>query len=485
MNLKLYNSLTKKIEEFIPQKPSVVTMYNCGPTVYKSVHIGNYRSYVFADVLRRVLEFKGFNVKQVINLTDVGHMTIDNGSGEDKVEKAAKEEKLSPLELSNKYATQFFEDRKNLRLKDPLVYPRATDHISEVIEMVQVLLKKKHAYEVKGTIYFDISSMPEYGKLSGNSMDKLHAGSRVDISLDKKNPLDFALWISDPTHVLQWESPWGRGYPGWHMECSVMSAKYLTDAYYDGHFHPELFRTIDIHTGGEDNLFPHHECEIAQSECSTGVEFVKYWLHVKHLILEGKKMSKSEGNFFTIQDLLEQGVSPSAIRYTLMAGNYRQKMNFTRDSLFGAEQNIKRINEMYSALERIAASENLGSVSQGSDINLDSYLTSFEEAINNNLNISGALGVMNELRSYFNQMKFNLTPIDASNMLTALKKMDMITDILDQKEDINKEIMLLVDQRTKVRSEKKYSDADRLRYEIRKRGYDVRDTPKGPEVIKL
>ncbi|MFQ5648172.1 MAG: cysteine--tRNA ligase, partial [Candidatus Aenigmatarchaeota archaeon] len=344
MVLRFYNTLTKKKEAFKPLKKGEVRMYNCGPTVYMYAHIGNFRAYVFADLLRRYLEWRGLKVKQVMNITDVGHMTFDvvaDSTGEDKVEKAAREEHKTPEQIARFYEEAFYEDAGKLNIKKAGVYPRATEHIPEMIEMIGKLLKKGYAYRGEdGWVYYDVTKFKGYGKLSGNTLEKLKAGHRLEVKKEKRHPQDFALWIKNPKHMMQWDSPWGRGYPGWHVECSAMSTKYLG-------------LTLDIHTGGEDNIFPHHECEIAQSEGATGKPFVKYWMHTRHLIVDGKKMSKSLGNFYTLRDLLKKGHSPKAIRFLLLSAHYRTKLNLTEAALRQAEKNVKGLEELAARLKEI------------------------------------------------------------------------------------------------------------------------------------
>ncbi|MEA3272830.1 MAG: cysteine--tRNA ligase, partial [Patescibacteria group bacterium] len=311
--LRLYNSLTRKKENFKPLKKSAVTMYNCGPTVYDFAHIGNLRSFLFADLLRRYFEYSDYKVKQVMNITDVGHMLEDADEGLDKIEQAAKKAKKTPAQVADFYTKAFFDDVKKLNIKQAWKYPKATEHIKEMIKIIEKLIDKKYAYEVKGSIYFNVKKFKKYGKLSGNKLKDLMAGARVEKNPDKKNPYDFALWIYNPKHKMQWNSPWGKGYPGWHIECSAMAGKYLGE-------------TIDIHTGGEDNKFPHHEAEIAQSEGANGKKFARFWLHTRHLLVDGKKMSKSKKNFYTLEDLLKRGYSARAIRYLLLSSHYRDKL---------------------------------------------------------------------------------------------------------------------------------------------------------------
>ena len=328
--LKVYNTLTGKKEEFKPLDNKIVTMYNCGLTVYDYAHIGNLRAYTFADILRRYLEYKGFVVKQVMNFTDVGHMFEDVDIGKDKMEETAKREKKDPWSIAEFYIKAFLEDSKAMNFEEPMVRPRATEHIKEMIDLIERLIRNGYAYVVNGSVYYDVAKFKNYGSLSGNTIEKLKtgAGGRVEFNSDKKNQFDFALWINDPKHIMNWKSPWcEKGYPGWHIECSAMSMKYLG-------------KTIDIHTGGEDNIFPHHEAEIAQSEGATDEQFVRYWMHVRHLLVNSEKMSKSLGNFYTLKDLLKKGYSAKALRYLMLSANYRTSLNFTEGSLKNAEKTV-------------------------------------------------------------------------------------------------------------------------------------------------
>lgn len=405
--MRLYNTLFRQKQVFVPLKTDPdgtphVRMYNCGPTVYDYAHIGNFRSFVFADLLRRYFEYKGWRVTQVMNITDVGHMTDDEADdGMDKMEFAL--EKLAPelrdkiktpYDLAKYYEEAFHEDRKLLRIQDAEHYPRATEHVDGMIEMVKTLLEKGHAYEVAGNVYFDVSSFPNYGTLSGNTIDKLRAGARVEVNPEKRHPADFALWKHDPSHLMKWDSPWGEGYPGWHLECSVMGEKYLGEEF-------------DIHTGGEDNIFPHHECEIAQSNATFGKECVKFWLHTRHLQVDGKKMSKSLGNFYTIRDLVEKGYGPDEIRYELMSTNYQQHMNFTLEGLKAAKNRIYRFRRTLSLIKSFYFhSDNI----QQSDIDIKvkekikNTESKFIQMMDNNLNVSGALGQVSNFVSYIRKL---------------------------------------------------------------------------------
>jgi cysteinyl-tRNA synthetase len=337
--LKIYNSYTRQVEEFKSQEEKKVKMYSCGPTVYDYVHIGNLRSFLFADVLRRTLEHNGFAVNQVMNLTDVGHMLNDAEAGNDKVEAAAAKEKTTPQEITKKYSEYFFATIKKLNIEPAAEYPKASDNVKEMQEIIKKLVLNGFAYAADGDIYFDISKFKKYGQLSGNTLEKLDAGSRVEINPKKRNPLDFALWISNDNHVMNWPfAPWSeKGYPGWHIECSAMAMRYLGE-------------TIDLHTGGEDNKFPHHECEIAQSECATGKIFARYWAHSSFLLVDGKKMSKSLNNFYKVEDLEKRGYDAADIRFCLISAHYREQQNFTFESLAAAKKARARLGELYARL---------------------------------------------------------------------------------------------------------------------------------------
>jgi len=313
--MRLYNSLTQKIEELQPLTPGNVRMYSCGPTVYRAQHVGNYRAYMMAEMIRRSLLYLGYEVEHIVNITDVGHLTEDDvadAHGEDKLAKEARLREMSPFEIARAEEDAFLRDLKALRILEADAYPRATEHVGEMIEMIKVLIEKGRAYEVDGSVYFDVGSFPAYGRLSGNTVDKLIAGAsgRVEEREDKKSPHDFALWKHDPKHLMQWDSPWGKGFPGWHIECSAMSRKYLGDSF-------------DIHTGGPDNKFPHHECEIAQSESFSGKRFVQLWAHCGLLTIDGAKMAKSKGKLATIPELLEMGYDGADIRFYLLKQHYR------------------------------------------------------------------------------------------------------------------------------------------------------------------
>jgi len=363
--LKIRNTLSKKIEDFKPISGTAVTMYTCGPTVYDYASIGNFSAYLMADLVKRYLRHLGYTVKHVTNITDVGHMTADaDVAGEDKLEAAAKKEGTDPLEIAKKYTAQFMEDADALGVTAD-VWPRASDHIPEMIGIIEKLVDGGYAYIKDSGIYFDVQKFPKYGQLSGNTLDQLKAGARIEVHPDKKHPADFALWkLNQPTHILQWDSPWGRGYPGWHIECSAMARKHLGDQ-------------IDIHTGGEDNIFPHHECEIAQSECATGKSpYVKYWVHKQFLTVDGQKMSKSLGNTYRLKDILERGFEPEDFRMLIFGAHYRIGVNFTWEALKGARERRLRWKEA----DRKSKIQNPNSKTT------EDYIPKIEESLNDDLN---------------------------------------------------------------------------------------------------
>jgi len=476
--LKFYNSLTKQKENFQSlseekNKKKLVTMYTCGPTVYDYVHIGNLRSFLVADLLRRFLEFKGYKVKQVMNLTDVGHMVADADIGEDKMEAAARREKKDPWQIAEFFAKAFFADIKKINLEKAWKYPKATDHVKEMIKIIERLIKNGYAYEVNGSVYFDLSKFSGWGKLSGNKLEDLIAGARVEINSEKKHPYDFALWIKNPSHIMQWQAPWGKGYPGWHIECSAMSMKYLGE-------------TIDIHTGGEDNKFPHHECEIAQSEGATGHQFVRYWLHVKHLMVDGEKMSKSKNNFYTLAQILEKGYSPRALRYLLLSSHYRDSLNFTFESLAAAEKNLAKIDEVWTKLNSTARKSN---VDKGLFRAAEKNLVDFEAAFSDDLNISGGLAaLLNFVKEINAAISRGISKDEVDIAKRTLLAMDGVLgfdlEILKE-EKIPEKIKKLLQDREQARSAKDWARADAARKKIEEAGYAVEDTTKGPKVKLL
>ena len=329
--MKLYNTLTRKKEEFAPLDGKTVRMYSCGPTVYNFAHIGNMRTYVFMDILRRTLRYEGYKVKGVMNITDVGHLLSDADEGEDKMEKAAKEQQKSPYEIADYYTKLFFDDLKKLNIGKPELTPKATEHIREMLDFVYALCEKGYGYETSDGIYFDISKFPAYGQLSGINLEDQKAGARVEVNDEKRSPFDFAIWKKAPKeHIMQWDSRWGKGYPGWHIECSAMSKKYLGEVF-------------DIHTGGVDHIPIHHENEIAQSYGYSGKNPAKFWMHGEFMLVNNGKMSKKLGNTYLVSQLEEMGYSPMCFRYFCLNTHYRKKLNFTFEGMDGAKTAYARL----------------------------------------------------------------------------------------------------------------------------------------------
>jgi cysteinyl-tRNA synthetase len=461
----LYNTLTKRREPFEPREPGVVRMYNCGPTVYSDPHIGNFRAFLFADVLRRHLEQSGLRVEQVMNLTDVGHLTQDDiEAGEDKVEAAARREGRTPEAIADRYAAEFFELSRLLGLRPATVHPKAREHIPEMLALIRVLVERGFAYVVNGNVYYEVAKFPAYGRLSGNTTEQLLAGARIEVNPEKRSPLDFALWKQDPKHLMQWDSPWGRGFPGWHIECSAMSMKYLGE-------------TLDIHTGGEDNIFPHHECEIAQSEAVTGRPFVRTWLHTRHLLVDGRKMSKSAGNFYTVRDVLAKGFSPRALRFALIRAHYGQPLNFTFEGLESAREALRRLDDFRRRLDAAAAPADAAPLP---DL-LVRGSADFRAALDDDLNVSRALAVLFDAVTAVN--KLALSPADAGRVRAFLDRLDAVLGVLapePEGEGPDAEAQALIAQREEARRRKDFAEADRLRGALRARGILVEDTPRGP-----
>jgi cysteinyl-tRNA synthetase len=460
--MKVYNTYTRRKEEFAPVRPGEVRMYNCGPTVYNYATIGNFRAYVFADVLRRALEYFGYQVTQVVNITDVGHMTSDADAGEDKMAKAAREQKKDPWQVAEFFMQAFFKDIAALNLRAAQHYPRATEHIAEMVRIVEQLIARGHAYVVNGNVYYDVSTFPGYGALSGNTLEQLNAGARIEINPEKRNPQDFALWKQDPKHIMQWDSPWGRGFPGWHIECSAMSTKYLGDQF-------------DIHTGGEDNIFPHHECEIAQTEGATGKRpWVKYWMHTRFLLVNGQKMSKSLGNFFTLRDLTDKGLDPMSIRYVLMSTHYRQPLNFTLESVDAGREAIRRLKDFRTRLGESAAAQDNPAL----DAVLDAGRKGFEEGLADDLNTSAALAALFDMVREVN--KLTLSKPDARKALALLDRFDGVMGVLGGREEsLDAEIEKLIQARLDARKRRDFKAADQIRDDLKARGIILEDSAGG------
>ena len=468
--LKLYNTFSKKKELFQPLMKGIVTMYNCGLTVYDYATVGNLRAFMFADVLRRYLEYKGFTVKQVMNFTDVGHMFEDVDIGEDKMEAAVMREKKDPWSVADFYIKAFLEDAKKMNFEEPMVRPRATDHINEMIELVEKLIEKGYAYVVNGSVYFDVTKFKDYGKLSGNTIEKLKtgAGGKVEYNPDKRNQFDFALWINDPKHIMNWKSPWcEKGYPGWHIECSAMAMKYLGE-------------TIDIHSGGVDNLFPHHENEIAQSEAATGKKFADYWLHNEHLLVEGRAMHKSLGNYFTLKDLTAKGYDPKAIRYLLMSTHYRQQLNFTLKGLEAAKSAVDRLTNF---VYKLVKANGKGCGEEIKNL-INRVQKDFEGAMDDDLSISVALAPLFDFVRDANKLMDDnmLSREEAQEVYELMMRFDKVLGVIGEvkrDEKLPKEAEELIQKREEARKAKDWKAADKIREQLKAMGVIIEDTPQG------
>ena len=460
MQLRLYNTAARAKQPFEPITPGVVRMYCCGPTVYHFAHIGNLRTYVFEDLLRRALEACDYTVKHVVNITDVGHLTSDADSGEDKMEKGARREGKTVWDIADYYAQAFFNDWKALNLLEPTAWPKATGHIAEQIALIQELERKGFTYEVPGDgIYFDTAKFPRYPEFAGLDIEGMQAGARVAMNEGKRSPTDFALWKFSPKHeqrAMEWESPWGKGFPGWHIECSAMSMKYLGE-------------TFDIHTGGIDHIPVHHTNEIAQSEAATGKKFVNYWLHGNFLTFKGEKVGKSKGGLYTISELEELGYSPMDYRYMCFLTHYRKALDFSLDSLNVAKTSYNSLKNKIELIEK-----KLGGI-QGKK-----YLNEFEKAINNDMNIPKAIQVLQAL--------VKDDTISGKSKLEIIEKIDSVfcLKLLEkEKIEIPKEVKDLIEERTIARKNKDWKLSDNLRDKIKGLGFAVDDTSDGMKVRKV
>ncbi|NLO08117.1 MAG: cysteine--tRNA ligase [candidate division WS1 bacterium] len=457
--LRIYNTQTRRKEEFEPLQEGLVTLYACGPTVYDFPHIGNLRTFLFSDLLARCLKRRGFEVHNVMNVTDVDDKTI-NG---------ANREGVTLGEYTAKYAEYFMEDLEKLRIQPAWRYPRATEHIEQMLEVVEGLVEKGHAYELDGSIYFDISSYPKYGKLSGIVPEEQETRDFGRLDRDEyelEDARDFVLWKAAKPGEPSWDSPWGPGRPGWHIECTAMSIEYLGE-------------TVDMHMGGVDLIFPHHENEIAQSEAYTGQQFVRYWLHPEHLIVEGEKMSKSKGNFFTLRDLEEKGYDPIAVRHLLMTAHYRRQLNFTIE---GLEQSRQALTRLWDFADRLAE---VPGGAEGEDLaaQIETARTKFDAEIDDDLNIPGAMAAVFELVREVNPLlaEARVSKAGAENVLAFLHEADEVLGIIaHDKGSVDEEIEALMAEREQARAEKNWARADEIRDELLAQGIVIEDTPTGP-----
>ena len=477
MTLHVHNSLTRTKEEFKPLHEGMVGMYVCGPTVYDHAHIGHAKVYVTFDVVNRYLHYLGYRVRYVQNITDVGHLTDDADAGEDKILKRAILERVEPMELVEKYMRSYFEDMDALHVIRPDISPRASAHVPEQIELVKTLIEKGHAYEVNGSVYFDVSSFPEYGKLSGRRVEDLLEGARVKVNPEKANPADFALWKkAEPGHVLKWNSPWGWGYPGWHAECSAMSGKYLGE-------------TFDIHGGGLENIFPHNECEVAQSEAATGKPFARYWLHNNMVTVDGVKMGKSLGNAIFLKDLFKRYPS-LVVRFFILSSHYRSPTDFSNEALDAAQKGLDRLHATVALVrERLPEAES-GSLDEAFAEKLTGHKGRFLELMDDDFNTAGAIGELFDLSKDVNILlnsgqavsQETLQAIDDLYREQGGQILGIIPDSLTEEaaEGLDEALVeLLLEIRMQAREAKQWAQADQIRDRLAELGVVVEDRPEG------
>ncbi len=465
--MKVYNTLSRKKEELVPQDPKQLTMYVCGPTVYNYIHIGNARPFVVFDTMRRYLEYRGQNVKYVQNFTDV----------DDKIINRAREEGISALEVADKYIKAYYEDVKALNIKKADVHPRVTETMDDIIAFVQGLIDKGMAYEVDGDVYYSTRKFPGYGKLSGNSIEELESGARIAVGEKKQDPLDFALWKAqkEPDEIA-WPSPWGMGRPGWHIECSTMSKKYLGE-------------TIDLHCGGQDLQFPHHENEIAQSEGLSGKQFSRYWMHNGYITVDNEKMSKSLGNFFTVRDILKE-YDGETLRYFLLSGQYRGPINFSRDLMETAKNGLERMRNAKATLQHLIKNGTDAPMSPDEQAKLEAlgkYRENYIAHMDDDLNTADAISDVFELIREINTDVKDGCSREFAKAAWAL--LDELTEVLgllraDAEEAVDDDVMKLVEERQAARKAKDFATADRIRDELAARGITLKDTPQGVQIIR-
>ena len=458
MDIYFYNTLTKTKEKFEPINKEEVRMYSCGPTVYKDASIGNMRTYIMNDIIKRVLKYNGYKIKHAMNITDVGHLVSDADEGEDKMLKSAREMQKSPYEIAKYYTKLFMDDLEKLNIETPEVVCKATDHINDMIKYVQKLLENGYAYETSTAIYFDVSKLDEYGILSGIKLEDQKAGARVEVDNEKRNPYDFALWIkAKPNHIMKWESPWGLSYPGWHIECSAMGQKYLGEQF-------------DIHTGGIDLIPTHHENEIAQSKGACGKIPAKFWIHGEYLLINGGKMSKSLNNVYLLKDIIEKGYDPLTYRLFTYSSSYRTKLNFTWEGTDASQKALDKLRAGYQ--KHLEGTETI------SDEEIAKYEEAFHKAINDDLNMPLAMSVVWDVVK---------NPRKSKKMSELLDKFDTVLALsLDKKSEVKEEfpeaVVKLAEERLKARAEKDWAESDRLRNEILALGYSIKDSKDGYEL---
>jgi len=479
MSLVVYNTLSRMKEPFVPLEPGRVGMYVCGPTVYGHSHLGHAKSYVSFDVIVRYLRFLGLHVTYVQNITDVGHLTDDADEGEDKLLKQSRIERIHPMQIAELYTRSYYEDMDAMNVLRPDIAPRATGHIIEQIALTDTLLKNGHAYAVNGSVYFDVGSFHNYGRLSGRRLEDLEAGARVEVNPEKKHPGDFALWKrAEPGHIMRWPSPWGEGFPGWHLECSAMSMKYLGER-------------IDVHGGGLENQFPHHECEIAQSECATGKPFVKYWLHNNMVTVDGRKMGKSLGNFTTLKDAFTKW-SPQVVRFFVLQSHYRSTLDFSEAAVEGAAKGLDRLNSTRREVRsRLRTAGDHGSATP---VNLSGYRDAFIAAMDDDFNTPQAIAVLFDLSREINSLLSSGEPTSSAS----LQSVDALFEELaggvlgirteagmapaDGVESLDDQLMqIIIGLRNDLRTQKLWPLADRIRNGLSAIGVTLEDGKQGTQ----
>lgn len=458
--MKIYNTLTRKKEEFVPLNDNVVNMYVCGPTVYNFIHIGNARAFIVFDTVRRYLEYKGYKVNYVQNFTDI----------DDKLIKRSHEENTTVKELADRYIEEYFKDADSLGIKRATFHPRATENIEEIINFVKKLIDKGFAYEKNGNVYYDTTKFKDYGKLSHKNIDELKAGARIEVNEDKKNPTDFVLWKAAKEGEPYWDSPWGKGRPGWHIECSTMSTKYLG-------------KTLDIHAGGPDLIFPHHENEIAQSEAANDAEFAKYWMHIGYLNINNEKMSKSKNNFFTVRDVISQ-YDPEVLRFFMLMSHYRNPINYSQDLIEQAKGGFLRLsNTAYNLrhLLDVAEDSQLSDEEKAYKEKYEEYKRKFEEAMDDDFNTADAISVIFEMVRDINSNIDGNSPKELIKyILDVFLNLSSVLGITYKKKELlDDEIKELIEKRQEARKAKNWAEADRIRDELKKQGIVLEDTPNG------
>lgn len=474
MTLRVYNSLTRDKEVFEPVQEGRVHIYVCGPTVYNDAHLGHGKTYVNFDTIVRYLRYLGYDVLYVQNITDVGHLLED---GEDRLIKGAKREQMQPMQVAELYTRRYFRDMDKLNVLRPDITPRASGHIPEMIEWVEKLIDAGYAYEVNGSVYFSVTKFADYGKLSGRSVEDMQSGARVQVREEKRHPADFALWKkAPPGHIMRWKSPWGEGYPGWHIECTVMSTKYLDQPF-------------DIHGGGVENKFPHHECEIAQAEAAEGEPFAKYWLHNGMLMIRGEEMHKSLGNFITLEEAFERW-DPMVIRFFILLSHYRGPLDMTEEALDAAGSGYRRLLNAITAVRRAFPAAPDGDVSPPVANLLEEAREQFEDNMNDDFNTAGAIAALFDMTREVNSLlnanrplsQGSLKAIDDLYVRLAGDALGVLPDDLGQETERGLEedlIELLIDVRTRLRQQELYALADETRQHLEEMGIELQDGPEG------